>query len=52
MESEPGGMTLSEEDRRLIGLWAAECAERVLPLFEGKAPSDTLELTRFGGHPR
>lgn len=33
-------MTLSEEDRRLIGLWAADCAERVLPLFAAKAPSD------------
>jgi hypothetical protein len=34
-------MTLSDEDRRLLGLWAADCAERVLPLFEAKAPSDT-----------
>src|SRR5215813_7653936 len=34
-------MTLSEEDRRFVGLWAADCAERVLPLFEAKAPSDT-----------
>src|SRR5262245_7969833 len=34
-------MTLSEEDRRLVGLLAADCAERVLPLFEAKAPSDT-----------
>jgi len=41
MNPECGGMTLSEEDRRLIGLWAADCAERVLPLFEAKAPSDT-----------
>ena len=41
MNPEPGGMTLSEEDRRLIGRWAADCAERVLPLFEAKAPSDT-----------
>jgi len=40
-DPEPGGMTLSEEDRRLVGLWAADCAERVLPLFEAKAPSDT-----------
>jgi Imm-5 like putative immunity protein len=39
MDQEP--MTLSEEDRRLVGLWAADCAERVLPLFEAKAPSDT-----------
>jgi hypothetical protein len=41
MDHEPGGMTLSEEDRRLVGLWAADCAERALPLFEVKAPSDT-----------
>jgi hypothetical protein len=34
-------MTLSEEDLRLVGLWAADCAERVLPLFEAKAPTDT-----------
>ena len=33
-------MTLTEEDLRLVGLWAAECAERVLPLFESKAPTD------------
>jgi hypothetical protein len=34
-------MALSEEGRRLVGLWAADCAERVLPLFQAKAPSDT-----------
>jgi hypothetical protein len=34
-------ITLSEEDRRLVGRWAADCAERVLMLFEAKAPSDT-----------
>ncbi len=32
--------TLSEADRRTVALWAADCAERVLPLFEGEAPSD------------
>ncbi|GAA2793420.1 putative immunity protein [Saccharopolyspora taberi] len=26
---------------RPVGLWAADCAERVLPLFEAQAPSDT-----------
>jgi hypothetical protein len=41
MDPKPGGITLSDEDRRLIALWAADCAERVLPLFEAKAPSDT-----------
>ncbi|WP_371483324.1 putative immunity protein [Kitasatospora sp. NBC_00315] len=34
-------VTISDEDRRLLGLWAAECVERVLPLFEAKAPGDT-----------
>ncbi|MCS0638907.1 hypothetical protein NX801_25310 [Streptomyces sp. LP05-1] len=33
-------VTISEEDRRLLGLWAAGCAERVLPLFETEAPGD------------
>lgn len=31
---------LSEADRRLVALWAADCAERVLPLFEAEAPGD------------
>ncbi|UGY90288.1 putative immunity protein [Streptomyces gobiensis] len=34
-------VTISEEDRRFLGLWAADCVERVLPLFEAKAPWDT-----------
>ncbi|MFG2181383.1 putative immunity protein [Streptomyces abikoensis] len=33
-------VTISEEDRRLLGLWAADRAERALPLFEARAPSD------------
>lgn len=41
MGDKPGRMTLSEDDRRRVGLWASDCAERVLPLFEAKAPSDT-----------
>lgn len=31
---------LSEDDRRTVALWAADCAERVLPLFETEAPDD------------
>lgn len=31
---------LSEADRRLVALWAADCAERVLPLFEADADDD------------
>jgi len=32
--------TLSEADRRLVASWAADCAERVLALFEAEAPDD------------
>lgn len=32
--------TLSESDRRLLAAWAADCAERVLHLFEADAPGD------------
>jgi len=38
MKSEP--ITLSLDDRRLLGIWTADCAERALTLFEAKAPSD------------
>ena len=31
---------LSEVDRRTVAGWAADCAERVLPLFEAEAPDD------------
>ncbi|WP_066042101.1 putative immunity protein [Herbiconiux solani] len=32
--------TLSEHDRRVVAAWAADCAERVLPLFEAEALDD------------
>ncbi|CAD5142348.1 conserved protein of unknown function [Microbacterium sp. Nx66] len=32
------GMT--ESDRRIVAVWAADCADRVLPLFEREAPDD------------
>lgn len=32
--------TLSETDRRLVAAWAADCAERVLGLFEAENPTD------------
>lgn len=41
--STPQGMTLqgmTETDRRIVAVWAADCAERVLPLFETEAPDD------------
>jgi len=35
-----GGL-LTDGDHELLALWAAECAEHVLPLFENEVPSDT-----------
>src|SRR3954451_16598001 len=32
--------TLSKGDRRIVAAWAADCAERVLWLFEAEAPED------------
>ena len=32
--------TLSEGDRRIVAAWAADCAERVLWLFEAERPQD------------
>jgi len=32
--------SLTEGDRRVVAAWAADCAERVLPLFEVEAPDD------------
>lgn len=45
------GGTLEESDHRLLALWAADCAEHVLPLFGAVRPSDprprqALELAR------
>jgi hypothetical protein len=34
------GGTLTDADHQLLGLWAAACAEHVLPLFEAEQPSD------------
>ncbi|WP_341976742.1 putative immunity protein [Microbacterium sp. LWO13-1.2] len=31
---------LSEADRRVVAAWAADCAERVLALFEAEEPAD------------
>lgn len=33
--------TLGEDERRLVAAWAADCAERVLGLFEAEDPDDT-----------
>jgi hypothetical protein len=33
-------MELSDDDRRLVAAWAADCVERVLPRFEARAPAN------------
>lgn len=40
MARQAGTLTLSEDDRRVLAVWAAACAERALPLFEARAPAD------------
>ena len=44
-----GCVTLSDDERRLVGFWAADCAERVLPQFEAKAPSDARPREAIDG---
>ena len=34
--------TLTDTDHQLLALWAAQCAEHVLPLFETEVPTDDL----------
>lgn len=34
------GGTLTDDDHHLLALWAADCAEHVLPLFEVEQPDD------------
>jgi hypothetical protein len=34
------GGTLTDADHRLLAIWAADCAEHVLPLFEAVKPAD------------
>ena len=53
MAREPGALTLSEDDRRVVAVWAADCAERVLALFEARArprtdarPRDAIDGVR------
>jgi hypothetical protein len=41
--------TLSEADRRLVAVWAADCAERVLGLFEAEAPGDSRPRDAIAG---
>ena len=36
----PSQQSLSESERRTVAAWAADCAERVLAVFEAEAPAD------------
>jgi hypothetical protein len=49
MKRRPGALTLSEDDRRVLATWAADCAERTLPLFEAQAPGDTRPRDAIDG---
>jgi hypothetical protein len=49
MERQPGSLTLSEDDRRVLAAWAADCAERTRSLFEAQAPSDTRPRDAIDG---
>lgn len=40
MKHQFGPLTLSEDDRRVLAVWAADCAARVLPIFESASPLD------------
>jgi hypothetical protein len=39
---------LSEAERRLVAAWAADCAERVLGLFQSEAPDDARPRALIG----
>jgi Imm-5 like putative immunity protein len=49
VERRPGALTLSEDDRRALAGWAADCAERALPLFEAQAPGDRRPRDAIAG---
>jgi hypothetical protein len=49
MQRQSGALTLSEDDRRVLAVWAADCAERALPMFERQAPSDTRPRDALDG---
>lgn len=49
MAKERSPLTLSEEDRRELIVWAVACAERVLPIFEGAAPDDQRPREALAG---
>ncbi|MHB1500556.1 MAG: putative immunity protein [Candidatus Dormibacteria bacterium] len=51
----PGGARLARREHRAFVLWAADCAEHVLPAFERQCPHDArprraLEVARAWAH--
>ncbi len=42
-------MKLTDAERRAVAQFAADCAERTLPLFEAKAPADTRPRAAIDG---
>lgn len=49
MNPPPSALTLSEDDRRVLAVWAADCAARVLPIFQAVAPLDTRPQDAIDG---
>lgn len=49
MGRESRHFTLSLESLRILGSWAADCAERALPVFEKHAASDTRPRAAIDG---
>lgn len=47
--AQPGIWTLTEDERRVLAVWAADCAARVLHLFEPQAPEDTRPREAIDG---
>lgn len=45
----PEAIPLTLDDRRLIAAWAADCAERVLPLIESLMPADSRARDAIDG---
>ena len=49
MNRDPVYFPLSLESLRVLGSWAADCAERVLPVYEKFAPSDSRPRAAIEG---
>lgn len=49
MKRRPGALALSEDDRRVLAVWASACALRTLSLFGAQAPGDTRPRDAIDG---